>query len=499
MTAKLATFVGWPDYTSAATQGATTAAWNAFVGAVGQTPTMMLTYADPDHPLSQWVGDARWDASSWQSTPWLTGVTPIIGIPMAITGDGADTDFKAIIAGQWDQALDGMFQAWANAGYTSFMIRPGFEMNGSWVPWAVNPQNAADFTAAFQYIANFAHGFTAASIQVVWSPAEGNYSTGTVPVSLYYPGNSAVDVIGIDTYGEPSDIDSTPSAVSTGPSDFTLQSAIAMALANDKPFALAETGGIDATFPANLASIVAASGVQLSYIGLWDAVAGSTNLTWSQDPIVAAAWKSAVIQLETGGSASPATDTVIVTDTTAGITSAATGVAYTGPVSGIDNEYITTTADSLAITAVTPNSFIYTGAGTDAIDVRAAGGTNVLGGATGSNFLVGGNGFDTFFLDDRALAADVFSTVAGFHSGDNATVWGVTPGDFTLAIYDHQGAIGYTGLDFSFTAPGKPDANIVLAGYTATDLRTGVLNVTYGTTPDLPGLPGSAYMLIHAN
>lgn len=198
------------------------------------------------------------------------------------------------------------------------------------------------------------------------------------------------------------------------------------------------------------------------------------------------------------GSAS-AVSNFTITDTTTGTTTTTAGSPYVGPVSGITNQYITATSDSLNITATSPNAFIHTGSGTDAIDVSKVNGTNVLDGSTGSNFLVGGTGFDTFFLDDRGATADTFSTVVNFHAGDNATVWGVTTADFTLNTYDNQGAAGYTGLDFSFTAAGKPNANLVLTGYTTADLTNGSLTVSYGTTAAAGNTPGSTYMLIHHN
>lgn len=200
----------------------------------------------------------------------------------------------------------------------------------------------------------------------------------------------------------------------------------------------------------------------------------------------------------TVGTASAASNFTI-TDTTTGVTTTTAGTPYTGPVAGITSEYVTATSDSLNITATSPNSFIHTGSGTDAIDVSKVNGTNVLDGSTGSNFLVGGTGFDTFFLDDRGATADTFSTVVNFHAGDNATVWGVTTADFKLNTYDNQGAAGYTGLDFSFTAAGKPNANLVLTGYTTADLTNGALTVTYGTTATVGSTPGSTYMLIHHN
>jgi predicted Zn-dependent protease len=175
------------------------------------------------------------------------------------------------------------------------------------------------------------------------------------------------------------------------------------------------------------------------------------------------------------------------------------GDAYAGPVPGLTQEIILVTSDNINVTANIPNVFIHTGAGMDAIDVGMVGGNNVLDGSTGSNFLTGGSGADTFYLDDRTPLADVFSTVVGFHSGDNASVFGVNATDFTLRELDGQGAPGFTGLDFAFSAPGRPNANIVLAGFSTADLSNGRLSVSYGTTPDVGGVPGSQYMNIHAN
>jgi hypothetical protein len=188
----------------------------------------------------------------------------------------------------------------------------------------------------------------------------------------------------------------------------------------------------------------------------------------------------------------------LLTDVTTGTNSSSAGEAYTGPVPGLQNEYINITPDNLAIAANAANVFIHSGSGNDAISLAGANGNNILDGGTGSNFLIGGTGFDTFFVDDRGPAADIWSTIKGFHSGDNATVWGLTAKDFAITPLDNQGAVGNTGLTFSITAAGKPNANLTLVGFTSADLTNGKLAVTFGHSADTPGLPGSDYMLIHA-
>jgi Ca2+-binding RTX toxin-like protein len=143
-------------------------------------------------------------------------------------------------------------------------------------------------------------------------------------------------------------------------------------------------------------------------------------------------------------------------------------------VAGLQEQYTSITSDNRNITANSPNWFIHTGAGNDAVAVTS--GTNVVDGGTGSNFLTSGSGTDTFFVDDRSPAADIWSTVNHVHAGDAAIVWGITPQDFDLTWVDGQGASGYTGLTLHATAAGEPTASLTLVGYTQADLSSGCLS-----------------------
>jgi len=187
----------------------------------------------------------------------------------------------------------------------------------------------------------------------------------------------------------------------------------------------------------------------------------------------------------------------IIANQTTGQQTVAAGAAYSGPVSGLEREFILVTADNVNITAQVPNVFIHSGSGTDALDVSKSNGNNVLDGGSGSNFLTGGTGFDTFFLDYRNPTVDLFSTIVNFHSGDNLTIFGINQTDYMLKLLDNQGAVNAKGLDFAVDAAGKPHGNVVLAGFSNADIGSGKLTLSYGRTQDLPGLPGSEYLNIH--
>jgi len=144
-----------------------------------------------------------------------------------------------------------------------------------------------------------------------------------------------------------------------------------------------------------------------------------------------------------------------------------------------------------AVWAYNPNMFIHSGAGNDAI--AAYSGDNVLDGGAGSNFLTGGVGDDTFFVDARGAISDTWSTVRGFHSGDAATLWGVSPNAYTLSWSDNGGAVGATGLTLhAFSTTGQPTASLTLTGFSKLDLTDGRLIASYGQSG------GSDYLYVHA-
>ena len=162
----------------------------------------------------------------------------------------------------------------------------------------------------------------------------------------------------------------------------------------------------------------------------------------------------------------------VVADSTTGNTYALQGNAYSGPAA-VSTQYVvqsdnpTLSADNLSISAIVPNAFIHTGSGVDAIDVSGVSGNNILDGSINSNLLTGGSGADTFFVDGRSTASDVWSTVNNFHAGDAVTLFGITPTSKAIAWADNQGTTGATGLTLHATQAGTPTASFTLAGYTS--------------------------------
>ncbi len=181
---------------------------------------------------------------------------------------------------------------------------------------------------------------------------------------------------------------------------------------------------------------------------------------------------------------------IAVANGTTGDTSTPTPGAYAGPVAGIVNEFASITPDNVAVSAATDSWYVRTGDGDDAIQVY--GGTNVLDGGRGSNFLVGGAGEDTFFVDAQWVAAPTWNTIVGLGAGDSVTVWGLP--EFGLIQYwrDDEGAAGASGLTLHARLPFSPMVSVTLAGWSQADLDSGRLVSSYGTASDIP------YLSIHA-
>ena len=176
-----------------------------------------------------------------------------------------------------------------------------------------------------------------------------------------------------------------------------------------------------------------------------------------------------------------------VLDVTTGQTSGSNGT----PLPGGGTLFAAITADSLAITANVPSAFIQSGTGNDILSATQ-GGNNVLddmGGQVNFELGSGNTGTDTFFLDTRHDPVS-WNTIANFHAGDAAIIYGIAPQDLTTSAANGLGVPAYQGLTLR-TFQGGGAAFLTLAGYSTADLSNGRLAAATGTAPD-----GSSFLLV---
>lgn len=173
---------------------------------------------------------------------------------------------------------------------------------------------------------------------------------------------------------------------------------------------------------------------------------------------------------------------------------------YNGAVLDLEKELILLGSEGVVLVASTPNWFLRTGSGNDAI--AAGSGVNVIDGGSGSNFL-SGQGRENYFVDARGLTAPVWSTIVGRDAFDTVSVWidkGVQP---TIFWEENQGAEGYRGLTMHVIQPGRPLASLTMPGFTLADtlpVRVGITSfgprvfTFQGTSSD-----GEMYIGVNAN
>ena len=546
----LGTYVYNPSSTDPSAEAEFETQFGSFTQAMGAKPQFMDAFTDYNAAWSQWVPNENAMALSWAASPVLSGVTPVMTIPMASSADWdhADQTFKDIIAGKHDDVFTGLVNSWKAAGYTTIDARIGDEMNGGFVPWYMgnDPATVADWVAAFQHIADLVHAVPGIKVNTVWNPVTINWTAQ--PTASAYPGDRYVDIIGADIYSTVYPVELYDWGKNDGTVDSTLQQwfsdpvnrehywmnpnatqwatsgndgsqwgfkqVLAFAEAHNKPLGLAETGAggngtslgpiDDPDFPKWLAGQLSQPGApQVAFVNIWDInpADGGWKFTDGSKPQELAAWQQYFGVPEQAGKVSLPAVPVVSTGSTASTDStASTGAAapalmiynattrsavantlsqsYTGPVAGLQMQFIDITTDSLNITANAPNYFIHTGSGNDAIALKS--GVNVVDSGTGSNFLTSGSGTDTFFIDGRNTSSDTWNTVANFHSGDAVTFWGISPSAAALTWVNSAGAAGYTGLTLHARTPGGQTASLTLAGLSQADMSSGKIVTQFG-------------------
>lgn len=159
----------------------------------------------------------------------------------------------------------------------------------------------------------------------------------------------------------------------------------------------------------------------------------------------------------------PSTQVTLQVTTPAGQTTVVEGESYAGPVNYLQAQYIYDSAQPAAIMAGASGVYIRNLIANAAISVQS--GRNVVDAGLGSNFLIGGSGMDSFFMDARG-ATPAWNTIANFHAGDVATIFGYRPGTSAYSWVDGAGTPGYTGrtLRLDTLGNGQVGANLTFAG-----------------------------------
>jgi hypothetical protein len=135
--------------------------------------------------------DPSWFISQFQGS----GYSMIWGVP--ILPSSGDYSLATGATGAYNQYFITLAEGLVAGDQGSSIIRLGWEFNGSWFPWAAGGQ-ADNFIAYWQQIVTAMRSVPGANFKFEWNPTSGDQRAGNL--ADYYPGNSYVDLIGLDVY-----------------------------------------------------------------------------------------------------------------------------------------------------------------------------------------------------------------------------------------------------------------------------------------------------------
>ncbi len=150
------------------------------------------TITQPRYPYAKWKGKG------------YTMVWGVNMLPDTYTADSDPSRAGGSCAGLTQGAtgaFDHYFQTVAtnivNAGFADSIIRPGWEFNGGWFPWAAHGCASA-YAKYFANIVTTMRAVPGEHFTFEWNPTRGDLAVGDL--ANYYPGDAYVDYVGLDVY-----------------------------------------------------------------------------------------------------------------------------------------------------------------------------------------------------------------------------------------------------------------------------------------------------------
>ena len=169
-------------------------AYNCISGFASPVPTWDIW----ENPWMFSTPSYNWD--SWLKNPAHQAVVSIDLIPQALANNSNPLTWEqACVAGDYDKHATMLARNLVSEGAGGVAIRLGAEANGDWEPDFVGT-TSAEMTAwaqCFDREVSAMRAVSGAHFLFIWNP---NVCTADLPISQWYPGNSSVDIIGVDAY-----------------------------------------------------------------------------------------------------------------------------------------------------------------------------------------------------------------------------------------------------------------------------------------------------------
>jgi hypothetical protein len=147
-----------------------------------------LNYADAEDPLRS----GRWILPCWRGAPFRLS----LAIPL-LPRDGSGSLAEGA-RGAYDQRYRDIAALLLANDRADAVLRIGWEMNGDWMPWNAAPDPAA-YIAYWRRVAAIFRDTPGARFRLEWAPTLGR---NTIDPERAYPGDDAVDLIGMSVYNQ---------------------------------------------------------------------------------------------------------------------------------------------------------------------------------------------------------------------------------------------------------------------------------------------------------
>jgi beta-mannanase len=173
---------GWPN------------ALNAFTARTGQPPTIL-------HWFAEWGGQPAFPRASAQAARNRGALPMLTWEPWDWNAGAVQSTYRLarITAGAFDAYLRS-FAGQVKSFGTPLYLRFAPEMNGDWNPWSeqVNGNLPGDYVRAWNHVRSVFTSVGATNVRWVWTPI--NSYSGSTPLPGLFPGDAAVDIVGVDGY-----------------------------------------------------------------------------------------------------------------------------------------------------------------------------------------------------------------------------------------------------------------------------------------------------------
>jgi Glycosyl hydrolase family 26 len=166
------------------------------------------TFANPMPTWDDWEAPWMFSTTSDGWDAWLAAnpahqvVMGMDLIPQSVSDNTNPLTWEQpCAAGAYNQYATALAQNLVSYGAGSIVIRLGIEANGNWEADYVGSttQEMNDWAQCFDNEVTAMRAVPGTSFLFVWNP---NACTANLPLSGWYPGNSYVDIIGVDAYDE---------------------------------------------------------------------------------------------------------------------------------------------------------------------------------------------------------------------------------------------------------------------------------------------------------